>query len=151
MKVLVIGGTLFIGRSLVEELVKAGHDVAVLHRQPKHDFGRRVENMVADRNDAESVREALSGRRFEVVFDNVTVPARNLIGEPGAEHRETIASASAAAPRNDIYMVQASMVQNSFNMASAAGLVQSGSANCMSLPRSVLPLPLSPWHMAQST
>ena len=71
MKVLVIGGTLFIGRSLVEELVKAGHDVAVLHRQPKHDFGRRVENMVADRNDAESVREALSGRRFEVVFDNV--------------------------------------------------------------------------------
>src|ERR1039458_6996937 len=71
MKVLVIGGTLFIGRSLVEELVKAGHDVAVLHRKPKHDFGRRVENMVADRNDAESVREALSGRRFEVVFDNV--------------------------------------------------------------------------------
>jgi 2'-hydroxyisoflavone reductase len=70
MKVLVIGGTLFIGRSLVEELVKAGHDVAVLHRKPKHDFGRRVENMVADRNDAESVREVLSGRRFEVVFDN---------------------------------------------------------------------------------
>jgi 2'-hydroxyisoflavone reductase len=27
--------------------------------------------MVADRNDAESVREALSGRRFDVVFDNV--------------------------------------------------------------------------------
>ncbi len=70
MKVLVIGGTLFIGRSLVEELVKAGHDVAVLHRKPKHDFARRVENMVADRNDADSVREALSGRRFDVVFDN---------------------------------------------------------------------------------
>ena len=71
MKVLVIGGTLFIGRSLVEELVKAGHDVAVLHRKPKHDFGRRVENIAADRNDADSVRDALSGRRFEVVFDNV--------------------------------------------------------------------------------
>ena len=70
MKVLVIGGTLFIGRSLVEELVKAGHDVAVLHRKPKHDFGRRVENIAADRNDADSVRDALSGRRFEVVFDN---------------------------------------------------------------------------------
>jgi nucleoside-diphosphate-sugar epimerase len=70
MKVLVIGGTLFIGRSLVEELVKAGHDVTVLHRKPKHDFGRRVENMVADRNDGDAMREALSGRRFEVVFDN---------------------------------------------------------------------------------
>ncbi len=71
MKVLVIGGTLFIGRALVEELVKAGHDVAVLHRRPKHDLGRRVENLMADRGDGHSLREALSGRRFEVVFDNV--------------------------------------------------------------------------------
>jgi nucleoside-diphosphate-sugar epimerase len=71
MKVLVIGGTLFIGRLLVEELVKAGHDVAVLHRKPKHDLGRRVENLVADRNDATSLNEALAGRRFEAVYDNV--------------------------------------------------------------------------------
>src|SRR5580658_9275905 len=70
MKVLVIGGTLFIGRLLVEELVKAGHEVAVLHRKPKHDLGRKVENLMADRNDVESLREALSGRRYEVVFDN---------------------------------------------------------------------------------
>jgi 2'-hydroxyisoflavone reductase len=70
MKVLVIGGTLYIGRLLVEELVKAGHDVAILHRKPKHDFGRRVENLMADRNDPDSLKEALSGRRFEVVYDN---------------------------------------------------------------------------------
>lgn len=71
MKVLVIGGTLFIGRGLVEELVRNGHDVAVLHRKPKHDLGRRVENIMADRNDAVSLREALAGRRFQVVYDNV--------------------------------------------------------------------------------
>jgi nucleoside-diphosphate-sugar epimerase len=71
MRVLVIGGTLFIGKSLVEELVKAGHEVAVLHRKPKHEFGRRVENLVADRNDAESVIEALGSRRFDAVYDNV--------------------------------------------------------------------------------
>jgi len=71
MKVLVIGGTLFIGRALVEDLVKGGHEVAVLHRKPKHDFGRRVDNIQADRNDAEAMREALSTRRFDVVFDNV--------------------------------------------------------------------------------
>jgi 2'-hydroxyisoflavone reductase len=70
MKVLVIGGTLYIGRLLVDELVKGGHDVAVLHRKPKHDLGKRVENLMADRNDADSMREALAGRRFEVVFDN---------------------------------------------------------------------------------
>lgn len=70
MKVLVIGGTLFIGRLLVQELVKAGHDVSILHRKPKHDFGKRVQNLVGDRNDPEAVRQALDGRRFEVVFDN---------------------------------------------------------------------------------
>src|SRR5512144_1988109 len=70
MKVLVIGGTLFIGRLLVEELVKEGHEVAILHRKSKHDFGRRVENIMADRNDEDSLREALYGRRFEVVYDN---------------------------------------------------------------------------------
>jgi 2'-hydroxyisoflavone reductase len=71
MKVLVIGGTLFIGRLLVEELVKAGHEVAVLHRKAKHEFGRRVENIVADRNIPDSLNEELSGRRFEAVYDNV--------------------------------------------------------------------------------
>jgi nucleoside-diphosphate-sugar epimerase len=70
MKVLVIGGTLYIGRLLVEELVKAGHDIAILHRKPKHEFGRRVENLMADRNDPDSLKEVLSGRRFEVVYDN---------------------------------------------------------------------------------
>ena len=71
MKVLVIGGTLFIGKLLVEELLKGGHDVAVLHRKPKHDLSRRVENMMADRNDVAELAEVLSGRRFDVVFDNV--------------------------------------------------------------------------------
>ena len=71
MKVLVIGGTLFIGRALVEELVKAEHEVAVLHRKAKHDFGRRVDNIMADRNDGDAMRETLSTRRFDVVFDNV--------------------------------------------------------------------------------
>jgi 2'-hydroxyisoflavone reductase len=71
MNCLVIGGTRFIGRLLVAELLKAGHSVAVLHRRPKHDLGRRVKNLVADRNDAAAVRAALAGKNFEVVFDNV--------------------------------------------------------------------------------
>jgi 2'-hydroxyisoflavone reductase len=71
MKVLVIGGTLFIGRQLVKELRNAGHDVAVLHRQPNHGMTLRIENLVADRNDPEAVRQVLAGRRFEVVYDNV--------------------------------------------------------------------------------
>ena len=71
MKVLVIGGTLFIGRLLVSELLKAGHEVTILHRRKKHDFGKRVGNLVADRNDAAAVKAALAGKQFDVVFDNV--------------------------------------------------------------------------------
>jgi nucleoside-diphosphate-sugar epimerase len=68
---LVIGGTQFIGRTLVSELLKAGHEVWVLHRKPEHDLGKKVGSIVADRNDGEAVRRALTGCGFEIVFDNV--------------------------------------------------------------------------------
>ena len=61
---------MFIGRSLVAELLKAGHEVTILHRKPKHDLGKRVQNLVADRNDPDSVRQALQFSSFQVVFDN---------------------------------------------------------------------------------
>jgi len=69
MNVLVIGGTLFIGRSLVNELLKAGHNVSILHRKPDHDFGKKVCNIQADRNDPEAIRHAFAGRNFDVVYD----------------------------------------------------------------------------------
>jgi|SRR5579859_2488351 len=71
MKVLVIGGTQFIGRQLVPELLKAGHSVAIVHRRTKHSLSKRVENLVADRNDPHAIRRVIGERRFEVVFDNV--------------------------------------------------------------------------------
>jgi 2'-hydroxyisoflavone reductase len=71
MEVLVIGGTLFIGRLLVAELLKSGHQVTVLHRKPGHDLGKRVGEILADRNEAAGMRQALAGKTFDVVFDNV--------------------------------------------------------------------------------
>src|SRR5450631_4354190 len=71
MNCLVIGGTQFIGRHLVAELLKAGHAVTVLHRKPKHTLGRKVKNLTADRNDPKAMKSALAGKTFEVVFDNV--------------------------------------------------------------------------------
>jgi len=59
MNSLVIGGTGFVGRLLVAELLTAGHTVSVMHRRPKHDLGRRVKNIMADRNDGHAVRAAL--------------------------------------------------------------------------------------------
>src|SRR5271154_3613822 len=71
MNCLVIGGTRFIGRMLVGELLKADHSVTVLHRRPRHDLGRRVKNIMADRNDGQAMKAALAGKKFDVVFDNV--------------------------------------------------------------------------------
>ncbi len=71
MEVLVIGGTLFIGRLLVAELLKSGHKVTVLHRQPGHGLGKRVDEILADRNEVTGMRQALAGKAFDVVFDNV--------------------------------------------------------------------------------
>lgn len=70
-RVLVIGGTLFIGRALVSELVKAGHEVTILHRKQEHDLGKKVVSVLADRNDVESMRRILAQGNFDVVFDNV--------------------------------------------------------------------------------
>lgn len=70
MKVLVIGGTNFIGKLLVPQLLKAGYDVTLLHRKNKHPYGKKVANLQADRNDPESLRKVLTNQRFETVFDN---------------------------------------------------------------------------------
>jgi len=69
-RILVIGGTQFIGKLLVTELLKAGHEVYILHRKSRHPFGKRVRNLTGDRNDAASVRKAVSDTRFDAVFDN---------------------------------------------------------------------------------
>jgi nucleoside-diphosphate-sugar epimerase len=69
MRVLVIGGTLFIGKLLVKRLISAEHDVTLLHRRAEHPFGRRVRNVVADRNDGAAVKAALVGQRFDAVYD----------------------------------------------------------------------------------
>jgi nucleoside-diphosphate-sugar epimerase len=69
MRILVIGGTLFIGKRLVARLLEAGHEVTLLHRKAEQPFGPRVENLIADRNDAAAVQSELAGRRFEAAYD----------------------------------------------------------------------------------
>jgi nucleoside-diphosphate-sugar epimerase len=70
MKILVIGGTQFIGRHLVPSLLKAGHEVSLLHRKASHEYGKKVTNLVADRNDLNQMKSAIQGKSFDAVFDN---------------------------------------------------------------------------------
>ena len=70
-RALVIGGTLFIGRALVDQLLDRGDDVTIMHRGSGTPFGDRVGEIRCDRNDIAAVRAALAAERFDVVYDNV--------------------------------------------------------------------------------
>lgn len=70
-RALVIGGTLFIGRALVDQLLERGDEVVIMHRGRGTPFGKRVDEIICDRNDTAAVRSALDGTRFDVVYDNV--------------------------------------------------------------------------------
>ena len=61
MKILVTGGTGFLGSHLVPKLVAAGHHVRVLGRTKPPASWSSVEFVQADLNDREAVRKALTG------------------------------------------------------------------------------------------
>jgi len=90
-RALVIGGTLFMGRALVDQLLERGDDVVIMHRGPGTPFGQRVGEIRCDRNDTAAVRAALDGTRFDVVYDNVFDWQRGTTAE------QVVASATAAA------------------------------------------------------
>ena len=72
MDILVIGGTRFFGIPMVEELLNAGHHVTIATRGLSADsFGSSVQRIILDRTDAQSVRDALSGRHFDVIIDKL--------------------------------------------------------------------------------
>ena len=80
-RVLVIGGTLFIGRTLVERLLERGDEVVIMHRSRGTPFAERVEEIQCDRTDTAAVQRALAGRRFDVVYDNVFDWQRGTTGD----------------------------------------------------------------------
>jgi nucleoside-diphosphate-sugar epimerase len=80
-RVLVIGGTQFIGRAMVDQLLARGDDVSIMHRGSGTPFGDRVREIRCDRNDVAAVRSTLDGESFELVFDNVYDWQRGTTGD----------------------------------------------------------------------
>lgn len=70
MRLLILGGTGFIGPHQVEYAVRRGHHVSVFNRgRTDADLPAGVEQLIGDRNDD---LEALRGRKWDVVIDNPT-------------------------------------------------------------------------------
>jgi nucleoside-diphosphate-sugar epimerase len=71
MRILAIGGTLFIGRETVQRLAKRGHELTVLHRHDQHDLGSNIKNIKADRGDVDTIARIVGEGRYDAVFDFV--------------------------------------------------------------------------------
>ncbi|MCL2854486.1 MAG: NAD-dependent epimerase/dehydratase family protein [Defluviitaleaceae bacterium] len=71
MKVLVVGGTQFMGVHLVKQLLAAGNHVTIATRGKAKDvFGESVNRIIIERTDSESISHALSGKFYDVVYDS---------------------------------------------------------------------------------
>ena len=79
MKVLVLGGTRFVGLRLIHYLASQGHDITILNRgQTQAQLPPRIKRLYADRRDPEVVRGALNGQEFEAIFDITGYEVKNL-------------------------------------------------------------------------
>ncbi|MBE9063081.1 NAD-dependent epimerase/dehydratase family protein [cf. Phormidesmis sp. LEGE 11477] len=70
MRVLVIGGTRFIGVYLTKQLVEQGHEVTLLNRGNHPAPVGGIETIVCDRTNPEALKQALSDKSFDAIFDN---------------------------------------------------------------------------------
>lgn len=89
--ILVIGGTRFFGKLLVQRLVMAGHKVTIATRGYAPDpFGERIERIRVDRRNEAAMRGAFRGASYDIVFDQMcyspldaAIAARTFAGKTG--------------------------------------------------------------------
>ncbi len=75
MKVLVLGGSHFMGRALVESALHAGHDVTTLNRGQTGNDVALARHIRADRTDQNVLREAIGHGSWDAVVDTWSGPA----------------------------------------------------------------------------
>lgn len=72
MNILVLGGTRFFGRHLVQALLSDGHNVTIATRgHTKDSFGGQIKRLIVERTSAESLRLSLRHVHYDVIYDNL--------------------------------------------------------------------------------
>ncbi|MEO5693620.1 MAG: NAD-dependent epimerase/dehydratase family protein [Usitatibacter sp.] len=69
MRVLVLGGTIFLGKAVTDVLLARGHQVTHFNRGKSRPPDTRVETLPGDRTDAAAMGRAFSGRLWDAVVD----------------------------------------------------------------------------------
>ncbi|MDQ0258027.1 nucleoside-diphosphate-sugar epimerase [Evansella vedderi] len=71
-KVLVLGGTRFFGKRLVNKLVAHGDDVTIATRgETSDEFGSSVKRLKVDRFNRESLEKAFEDTKWDVIYDQI--------------------------------------------------------------------------------
>lgn len=70
MRILIMGGTRFIGVYLTKILVEQGHEVVLFNRGNKPAPVAGVKQIHGDRKDSAQLKEKLSSEEFDAIFDN---------------------------------------------------------------------------------
>lgn len=70
MRILIMGGTRFIGVYLTRILVAQGHEVVLFNRGNKPAPVEGVQQIQGDRTDATQLKDKLAGQSFDAIFDN---------------------------------------------------------------------------------
>jgi nucleoside-diphosphate-sugar epimerase len=96
MKILVIGGTIFIGRRATRMLKDAGHDVAVLHRGTHEpDDLTDLVHIHGDRHELGAVKDEIANFAPDVVWDNMALfrkDAEEVVAACGSDVRYVVTS-----------------------------------------------------------
>jgi nucleoside-diphosphate-sugar epimerase len=72
MKILMLGGTRFFGKRLVEKLLEAGDEVTVATRGQAGDtFGDRITRVRTDRQEKEDLKALAAYGPWDVIYDNI--------------------------------------------------------------------------------
>lgn len=69
MKVLIIGGTVFLGRALVDEALGRGHEVTLFNRGVSGPAPSGAESVKGDRENEAALRTLVDGRYWDAVID----------------------------------------------------------------------------------
>lgn len=69
MRLLILGGTVFVGRALTDAALAHGHHVTHFNRGKSAPPDERVETLNGDRTEAASMRKAFGERRWDAVID----------------------------------------------------------------------------------
>jgi len=70
MRILIMGGTRFIGVYLTQILIEQGHEVVLFNRGNRPAPVPTIKTIIGDRTDADQLKQKLSTETFDIIFDN---------------------------------------------------------------------------------